>query len=127
MSAEERYSPEEQERIAAFFAELARRTRKSGRISESRRKNILAEWEDFDSDVVMDALSAYLHMETTAAQNERYLKGIMRNKQKEKEAAHGKSGRNHRAAQGAALGDEGERLQRYAADGKSRAALTCDF
>ena len=93
--------------IKAFFKELANRTRKSRRISESRQQNIMAEWEGYDVDVVMESLSIYLKMDTTAAQNERYLKGIMRNKQKEKEAAHGQSRKDHRAEQGTAAGDEG--------------------
>lgn len=117
-----RYPAKEQEIIKGFFKELAKRTRKSGRISPSRQQNIMAEWEPYDIDVVMESISIYLKMDTTAAQNERYLKGIMRNKQKE--ASHGESGKNHRAEQKQIAGDEGARLQKYATGGKT---LTCDF
>lgn len=120
----QRYNVEEHKKIDEFFNELAKRTRKAGRISPSRRANILAEWEMFDADVVMESLRLYLHMDTTPAQNERYLKGIMRNRQKEKEAAYGKRGTDHQQEAGAASGDEGERLQKYAAGGGE---LACDF
>lgn len=121
-----RYTAGELTEIDSFFQELARRTRKAGRISPSRRANIMAEWEAFDADVVMESLQLYLRMDTTPAQNERYLKGIMRNKQKEKEAgAYGKRGTDHQLETGTASGDEGERLRRkYAAGGGE---LACDF
>lgn len=124
--AARRYTAGELAEIDAFFKELARRTRKAGRISPSRRANIMAEWEAFDADVVMGSLRLYLRMDTTPAQNERYLKGIMRNRQKEKEAgAYGKRGTGDQQETGAAAGGEGERLQRkYAASGGK---LVCDF
>ena len=80
----------------------------------------------FDVDVVMGAIRLYLRMDTTPAQNERYLKGIMRNRQKEKEAgAYGKRGTGYQQETGTASGDEGERLRRkYAAGGGE---LVCDF
>lgn len=126
MSGTGRYTAGEQAEIDAFFKELARRTRKAGRISPSRRANIMAEWEVFDVDVVMGAIRLYLRMDTTPAQNERYLKGIMRNRQKEKEAgAYGKRGTGYQQETGTASGDEGERLRRkYAAGGGE---LVCDF
>lgn len=126
MSGTGRYTAGEQAEIDAFFKELARRTRKAGRISPSRRANIMAEWEVFDVDVVMGAIRLYLRMDTTPAQNERYLKGIMRNRQKEKEAgAYGKRGTGYQQETGTASGDEGERLRRkYAAGGGE---LACDF
>lgn len=123
-----RYTAREWVEIDSFFKELAKRTRKSGKISPSRRANIMVEWEAFDADVVIDAIRLYLRMETTPAQNERYLKGIMRNKQKEKEkeaGAYGKRGTDYQKETGAASGDEGERLRRkYAAGGGE---LACDF
>ncbi len=121
-----RYTAREWVEIDSFFKELARRTRKAGRISPSRRANIMAEWEVFDVDVVMGAIRLYLRMDTTPAQNERYLKGIMRNRQKEKEAgAYGKRGTDYQQETGTASGDEGERLRRkYAAGGGE---LACDF
>lgn len=118
------YSIAEQKKIDEFFKELAKRTRKAGRISPGRRANIMAEWEAFDVDVVMASIGLYLRMDTTPAQNERYLKGIMRNRQKEKEAAHGKRGTDHQQKAETAIGDEGERLQEYA---KGGGALACDF
>ena len=126
MGKPERYTAGELAEIDAFFKELARRTRKAGRISPSRRANIMAEWEVFDVDVVMEAISLYMRMDTTPAQNERYLKGIMRNRQKEKEArAYGKRGTGYQQETGTASGDEGERLRRkYAAGGGE---LVCDF
>lgn len=124
MSEAARYTAGELAEIDSFFKTLAKRTRKAGRISPSRRANILAEWEAFDADVVMESLRLYLRMDTTPAQNERYLKGIMRNRQKEKEAAYGKRGTDHQQEAGAASGDEGERLQKYAAGGGE---LACDF
>ena len=126
MSGTERYTARELAEIDTFFKELARRTRKAGRISPSRRANIMAEWEVFDVDVVMGAIRLYLRMDTTPAQNERYLKGIMRNRQKEKEAgAYGKRGTGYQQEPGTASGDEGERLRRkYAAGGGE---LVCDF
>lgn len=122
----QRYNIEEHKIIDVFFKELAKRTRKSGKISPSRRANIMVEWEAFDADVVIDAIRLYLRMDTTPAQNERYLKGIMRNKQKEKEAgAYGKRGTDYQQETGTASGDEGERLRRkYAAGGGE---LACDF
>lgn len=121
-----RYTAGELAEIDSFFQELARRTRKAGRISPSRRANIMAEWEAFDADIVMESLRLYLRMDTTPAQNERYLKGIMRNKQKEKEAgAYGKRRTDYQKETGTASGDEGERLRRkYAAGGGE---LACDF
>lgn len=121
-----RYTSGELTEIDSFFQELARRTRKAGRISPSRRANIMAEWEAFDADIVMESLRLYLRMDTAPAQNERYLKGIMRNKQKEKEAgAYGKRRTDYRKETGTASGDEGERLRRkYAAGGGE---LACDF
>lgn len=119
-----RYTAGELAEIDSFFQELARRTRKAGRISPSRRANIMAEWDAFDADVVMASLRLYLRMDTTPAQNERYLKGIMRNRQKEKEAAYGKRGTDYQQETGAASGDEGERLQGYA---KVGGELACDF
>lgn len=124
MSEAARYTAGELAEIDIFFKTLAKRTRKAGRISPSRRANILAEWEAFDADVVMESLRLYLRMDTTPAQNERYLKGIMRNRQKEKEAAYGKRGTDHQQEAGAASGDEGERLQKYAA---GVGELACDF
>ena len=43
-----RYTAGELTEIDSFFQELARRTRKAGRISPSRRANIMAEWEAFE-------------------------------------------------------------------------------
>ena len=124
MSGTERYTARELAEIDTFFKELARRTRKAGRISPSRRANIMAEWEVFDVDVVMGAIRLYLRMDTTPAQNERYLKGIMRNKEKEA-GAYGKRGTGYQQETGTASGDEGERLRRkYAAGGGE---LVCDF
>ena len=77
-----RYTPAQRYKINEFFRVLALRTRKSKRISESRKENILKSWEKYDADVVLDGMNTFLNMTTTAAHNEKYVGGIIRNKQK---------------------------------------------
>lgn len=80
-----RYTPAQKYEINEFFRVLAMRTRKSKRISQSRKENILKGWERYDADVVIDSMQAYIKMNLTAAYNEKYVGGIIRNKQKSKE------------------------------------------
>lgn len=81
-----RYTPAQRYKINEFFRVLALRTRKSKRISESRKENILKSWEKYDADVVLDGMNTFLNM-TTTAHNEKYVGGIIRNKQKNKKVS----------------------------------------
>lgn len=72
-----RYTLEQTKKIQVFLDELAFRTRKSKRISDSRQVNIIAEWQGFDTETVEAAIDIFLKMPTTPAQNEKYVKGIM--------------------------------------------------
>lgn len=115
-----RYRPAEVYEILVCMKELAERTRKSKKISEKRKITILKEWEQFDTDVVADGIRVFLKMKTTPAQNEKYITSILRNKQKEKEAAnYGKRNQTKKRM------GEWERLQQYATD--TREELLCDF
>lgn len=82
----ERYTPAQRYKIHEFLKELACRTRKSKRISESRQAKILEEWIHYDTDVVIDALEIYMKMTPSSVIKESYVKGIMRNKQRDKAA-----------------------------------------
>lgn len=82
-----RYTPAQRYKINEFFRVLALRTRKSKRISESRKENILKSWEKYDADVVLDGMNTFLNMTTTSAHNEKYVGGIIRNKQKNKKVS----------------------------------------
>lgn len=82
-----RYTPAQRYKINEFFRVLALRTRKSKRISESRKENILKSWEKYDADVVLDGMNTFLNMTTTAVHNEKYVGGIIRNKQKNKKVS----------------------------------------
>lgn len=115
-----RYRPAEVYEILVCMKELGERTRKSKKISEKRKITILKEWEKFDTDVVIAGVRVYLKMKTTPAQNEKYLTGILRNKQKEKEAAnYGKRKQHERGTK------QWEALLQYAPDTKEE--LVCDF
>ncbi|MGL4790073.1 MAG: hypothetical protein ACRCW1_01585, partial [Anaerotignaceae bacterium] len=81
-----RYTPTQQFEIMQFFKVLAERTRKSKRIAPKRKENIMKSWEVYHTDVVLDALNSYVKIKYSSTYNENYVKGIMRNKQREKEA-----------------------------------------
>ena len=82
-----RYTPAQRYKINEFFRVLALRTRKSKRISESHKENILKSWEKYDADVVLDGMNTFLNMITIAAHNDKYVGGIIRNKQKNKKVS----------------------------------------
>ena len=121
-----RYTPAQKYEISEFFRVLAMRTRKSKRISESRKENILKSWEKYDADVVIDSMQAYGKMNLTAAYNEKYVGGIIRNKQKSKEmSVVGRgTGNNNTNKDSNGISKEGEKLR----IGKVRdKELQCDF
>lgn len=128
-----RYTPGQQFEILKFFKVLAERTRKSNRISDSRQENIIKDWVHYDPDVVLDSLRRFMEMRTSAAQNEKYVRGIMRNKQREKEAGLGGKSRggnqpSQKSNGGTECSDEGARLQGLTAGGAIKGAdLECDF
>lgn len=82
----ERYTPAQRYKIHEFLNELACRTRKSKRISESRQTKIIEGWIHYDADVVINALEIYMKMTPSGGITENYVVGIMRNKQREKAA-----------------------------------------
>lgn len=99
MSKEElmqRYTPAQRYKIHEFLKELACRTRKSKRISEGRQEKIIESWIHYDPDIVINALEIYMKMKPSSGITESYVKGIMRNKQRDKEAKFsGKNGRRN--------------------------------
>lgn len=80
-----RFTPMQRHEINEFFRVLAFRTRKSKRISESRKENILRSWEKYDAEVVIDGINTFVKMATSAEHDEKYVGGIIRNKQRSKE------------------------------------------
>lgn len=113
----QRYSQNDRAVIQRYFDFLAKRTRKSGKISESVKKNQLIKWQKYDSVVVITALQVYMQKDITVSMNEKYVMGIIRNLQKEK-AGDG-IGEYKRS------NDEGTRLSEKYADGSGTAE--CDF
>lgn len=59
-------------------------TRKSGRISKSVKRKMEEKWNQYDQDVIMEALR--IHKDRYPGYKESYTIGIMRNLQKKKEA-----------------------------------------
>lgn len=121
-----RYTPAQKYEINEFFRVLAMRTRKSKRISQSRKENILKGWERYDADVVIDSMQAYIKMNLTAAYNEKYVGGIIRNKQKSKEMSvvGGGTGNINQNKNSNGISKEGEKL-RIGNIGENE--LQCDF
>lgn len=60
------------------------RTRKSGKISQSVKERIEAQWKAYDEDIVKEALR--IHINRYPEYKETYTIGIMRNLQKRKQA-----------------------------------------
>ncbi len=118
----ERYSNSQKVEIQEFLTILAGRTRKSKRISDSRKLNIIKSWDKYDAEVVIEAIRTFIKMNTTPSQGERYLLGIMRNKQKERDVRYGTYKNDSKKYQ--SRQDEGERLQQFAVQPKS---VECDF
>ena len=121
-----RYTPAQKYKIHEFLKELACRTRKSKRISEGRQTKIIEGWIHYDAEVVIDALEIYMKMTPSSGITENYVKGIMRNKQRDKAARFsGKnSGRNIGKLQAEACSTE-TRLGELVTGGKID--TDCDF
>ncbi len=60
------------------------RTRKSGKISQSVKERIEAQWKAYDEDIVKEALQ--IHINRYPEYKETYTIGIMRNLQKRKQS-----------------------------------------
>lgn len=121
-----RYTPAQKYKIHEFLKELACRTRKSKRISESRQTKIIEGWIHYDTDVVINALEIYMRMTPSGGITENYVVGIMRNKQRDKAARFSakNSGRNCGKLQEKISTTEA-RLGELAAGGKID--TDCDF
>lgn len=125
-----RYTPTQRYKIHEFMKVLAQRSRKSKRISESKQQKIAKSWEEYDCDVVISAMEVYMNMRTSNSANENYVRGIMRNKQKEKEARlNGKNSRgNNRKVQITASESESRTGRELAELARERNINTdCDF
>lgn len=110
-----RYNKNDRDVIKRFFDFLAKRTRKSGKISDSVKQNQLIKWQKYDTNIVITALKVYMQKDITVSMNEKYVMGIIRNLQKEADSVGERKQSN----------DEGKRLaEKYAdCDGSSE----CDF
>lgn len=108
-----RYTPAQRHEINEFFRVLALRTRKSKRISESRKENILRSWEKYDAETVIDGMRVFMKMKPETGKNEKYVSGIIRNKHKSREAALNERGPGHNNTFKSNNGivEEGERLK----------------
>ena len=136
----DRYSEAQREVILQFLHKLAQATRKTGRITESAQAKIAASFAAYDVDVVIASLEIYLAMDISQARsgkgkNEKYVCGIMANKQADKDGAGderdkifgGKGTGNSAAGQGSpAKSDEGARLTQLA-ESNTGGQLDCDF
>lgn len=130
-----KYTQSEVLELEAFFRELARRTRKSGRISRSRIESIHRDWDKYSAAAVIAAIRIYMAADTMPSQNERYVTGIIRNKEKEiiagkglRDAAYKQSAKSHFKAEGDSGQEqqgEGERLNRLYRGIASD--IECDF
>ena len=128
----ERYNNSQKIEIQEFLVVLASRTRKSKKISDSRKLNIIKSWDKYDIDVVIETIRTFIKMNTTPAQGERYMLGIMRNKQKEKDnrkavyygTYRANNGKCNAGSNKAERQSEGERLQKFAVQTKP---IECDF
>lgn len=69
--------------IIKYFDFLAKRTRKSGKISGSVKKNQLIKWQKYNANIVIAALRIYMSKNITVSMNEKYALGIIRNLAKE--------------------------------------------
>lgn len=83
MEGLEVFSTEELKVIQEFFDVLAKRTRKTQKISNKRKITIIESWKKYDPKAVISALKVYISMKATSTQNEKYVLGIIRNKHKE--------------------------------------------
>jgi len=131
----QRYTGEQISILAHFMAKLAATTRKTGKISDTAILKILTSFESFDVDVVMASVNTYIDMNIEAAKhgkgkNEKYVRGIMANKQAEKErrgsVGSGIKHSNQSKVNGATGADEGARLQQLAQTATG-GNLNCEF
>jgi hypothetical protein len=137
-----RYNPLQIGVILKFLDKLAQSTRKTGEISWPAKGKIVESFGAYDVDVVIEALQIYLQMDIPSAQsgrgkNEKYVRGIMANKQADKDRRVGDVNGEAGAITGSAkengkhtpdYGDEGERIQRIAESISSNGGgLDCDF
>lgn len=110
-----RYNKNDRDVIKRYFDFLAKRTRKSGKISDSVKQNQLIKWQKYDTNSVITALKVYMQKDITVSMNEKYVMGIIRNLQKEADSVGERKQSN----------DEGKRLaEKYADCGGSS---ECDF
>lgn len=72
------------EQLKEEYWKVVSYTRKSGRISQSVKRQMEEKWNQYDQDVVMEALR--IHKDRYPGYKESYTIGIMRNLQKKKEA-----------------------------------------
>lgn len=72
------------EQMKEEYWKIVSYTRKSGRISQSVKRKMEEKWNQYDQDVVMEALR--IHKDRYPGYKESYTIGIMRNLQKKKEA-----------------------------------------
>lgn len=116
-----RYNQNEQEIIKAFFNKCAKTTRKNGKISDNVKIKQLESWQKYEVKAVIEGLKIYNRINITAAQDEKYALGIIRNKDKELK-------RNDRNIKNDKAASEGERLAKlareYTGDGDN---IECDF
>ena len=139
LSFPDRYSKDQREVISRFLNKLAGATRKTGRISEPAQAKIISSFEAYDTDVVIASLNTYLDMDISQARsgkgkNEKYVCGIMANKQAEKDGAGngrskvsgGKGNKNSGTGKRSPEPDEGERLRKLSGSAAG-GQLDCDF
>jgi hypothetical protein len=134
----ERYNDTELKIIEKYFIKLAKTTRKSGKISKTVKEKLLKKWIEFDINVVIDSLNAYIDKEIAITQqgkgiNENYTLGIMKNKQKTKGCEKNGSyirndtGNNATRNKGKSGEQESERIYNIAKSNTQSAIIECDF
>lgn len=72
------------ERLKARYWDVVKRTRTSGRISQSVIARVEESWKRFDDDIVEAALKT--HIDRYKGYKENYTVGIMRNMQRQKQS-----------------------------------------
>lgn len=82
----------EMERLKENYWRIIRRTRKSGRISQSVQAKEEEYWKQFPEDVICEAL--HIHIERYPSYKECYTRGIMRNLAKAKAEGKAVSNKN---------------------------------
>ena len=81
----ERFTEPQKVVVREFLKVLAKRTRLgSGKILNSKQTKIIAAWENFDTDVIVDALQTFIRMNTNSEQKEEYVGGIIKKNKQQK-------------------------------------------